>query len=248
VKALILAAGVGNRLFGGDGQASPKSLLRFAGKSLMARHVENLSSMGVQEIGIVVGYHEEEIRAEIDAVKMADIVKYYRNPRYREGSVVSMWTARELLCSGEDVLSMDADVLYDTEILERMVEPEGVTTFPYDRDFEAGDEPVKFMTMAGKPVEFRKIPDDVSYDTIGEWVGFIKMTGEFAAELADRSADYADGGDVSAPYEDAVRDLLLNSDGGPATGVDITGLPWIEIDFPEDIVRAEDEILPAIKR
>jgi choline kinase len=25
---------------------------------------------------------------------------------------------------------------------------------------------------------------------------------------------------------------------------DVTGLPWIEIDFPEDVVRARDEILP----
>jgi choline kinase len=29
--------------------------------------------------------------------------------------------------------------------------------------------------------------------------------------------------------------------------LDITGLPWIEIDFPEDLERAHDEILPALK-
>jgi choline kinase len=28
---------------------------------------------------------------------------------------------------------------------------------------------------------------------------------------------------------------------------DVTGLPWIEIDFPEDAARATDEILPAIR-
>ena len=27
---------------------------------------------------------------------------------------------------------------------------------------------------------------------------------------------------------------------------DITGLPWIEIDFPEDLRRAEEEVLPAL--
>jgi choline kinase len=28
---------------------------------------------------------------------------------------------------------------------------------------------------------------------------------------------------------------------------DITGLPWIEIDFPQDIQRAQNDILPQIE-
>lgn len=30
-------------------------------------------------------------------------------------------------------------------------------------------------------------------------------------------------------------------------GVDITGLPWVEIDYPEDLVFAREQIWPAIK-
>jgi len=29
---------------------------------------------------------------------------------------------------------------------------------------------------------------------------------------------------------------------------DVSGLPWIEIDFPEDVERAGAEILPSIRR
>ncbi|NKB20688.1 MAG: NTP transferase domain-containing protein [Alphaproteobacteria bacterium] len=246
MKALILAAGVGTRLFGDDDKASPKSLLRFAGKSLMARHIENLTAVGVDEIGLVLGYQEEEIKAEIHAIGATDKVTFFHNPRFCEGSVVSMWTARDLLTAGEGVFFMDADVLYDPEIVERTIEPTGITSFPYDREFEAGDEPVKFMLEKGRPVEFRKVPDEVSYDTVGEWVGFISMTPKFAKAVAKQTEKYAIGGDVYAPYEDAVRDLLLEAEDGIAVGVDITGLPWIEIDFPEDIDRAEKEILPAI--
>ncbi len=247
MKALILAAGVGSRLFGSDDTASPKSLLRFAGKSLMARHIENLMSVGVDEIGLVLGYHEEEIKDEIRTIGAKDKVTFFHNPRFREGSVVSMWTARNLMIAGDTVLFMDADVLYDPRILERMIEPSGVTSFPYDRDFEAGDEPVKFMLENGRPVEFRKVPDDVSYDTVGEWIGFIRMTPNFAKAVAERTEHYAVGGDVHAPYEDAVRDILLGDGAHDAVGVDVTGLPWIEIDFPEDISRAENEILPALQ-
>ena len=32
----------------------------------------------------------------------------------------------------------------------------------------------------------------------------------------------------------------------PLLAVDIAGVPWTEIDFPEDLVRAEREIEPAL--
>jgi choline kinase len=44
-----------------------------------------------------------------------------------------------------------------------------------------------------------------------------------------------------------VRDLLL--EGGHAFDIaDVTGMPWIEIDFPNDVKRATDEVLPQIQR
>ena len=49
----------------------------------------------------------------------------------------------------------------------------------------------------------------------------------------------------SQPHEEALRELAINA--GYNIGVeDITGLPWIEIDYPEDIERASHEILPKI--
>jgi choline kinase len=44
-----------------------------------------------------------------------------------------------------------------------------------------------------------------------------------------------------------LRNVLL-ADPGSFGFEDVTGLPWIEIDFPEDVVRASDEILPAIRK
>ena len=53
-------------------------------------------------------------------------------------------------------------------------------------------------------------------------------------------------GRYEEPYEEAIRDLLLETP--DAFGYeDITGLPWIEIDFPEDIQRAQNEILPQLR-
>ena len=48
------------------------------------------------------------------------------------------------------------------------------------------------------------------------------------------------------PYEETIRDVLLTSPRGKFAFEDITGLPWIEIDFAEDVERAKTEILPQI--
>ena len=48
------------------------------------------------------------------------------------------------------------------------------------------------------------------------------------------------------PYEEAIRDVLLTSPRRTFAFEDITGLPWIEIDFAADVDRAEAEILSRI--
>jgi choline kinase len=46
-------------------------------------------------------------------------------------------------------------------------------------------------------------------------------------------------------YEDALHLLVQQQHVG---WVEVTGLPWTEIDFAEDLRRARDEVLPHIVR
>ena len=64
MKALILAAGVGQRL-GEAADGRPKALLTFGGKTLLRRHVELLAAAGVDEVVIGVGYRAAAIEAEL---------------------------------------------------------------------------------------------------------------------------------------------------------------------------------------
>ena len=57
---------------------------------------------------------------------------------------------------------------------------------------------------------------------------------------------YLDQGRRHEPYEETTRDVLLTSPRGTFALEDITGLPWIAIDFATDVARAETEILPRI--
>jgi len=246
MKAIMLAAGVGNRLSGGSDRHLPKSLLRFGGRTLLHRHVNILRSLGIEELVLVTGYRADDIAAEVEAIGAGDFVRPVHNPDYRRGSMVSLWTAREALGSGVAVLTMDADVLYDISLLENLLKAPQETCFPLDREFEAGDEPVKLCVADGVPVEFRKDIGAVGYDLIGEWPGFLRLSPASASALADVVQRFIDGGDTDAPYEEAIRAMVLGTPPDPVGIEDITSIPWIEIDFPEDLKRAEAEILPRI--
>ena len=78
-------------------------------------------------------------------------------------------------------------------------------------------------------------------------MGFFRFSGETAAALADRCQTYVEGGRTELEYEEAIRDLIL-AEPDRFSAVDISALPWIEIDFEADVVRARTEILPLLER
>ncbi|MGI9047156.1 MAG: NTP transferase domain-containing protein [Burkholderiales bacterium] len=245
MKAIIMAAGVGERL----GLDYPKSLLRFAGKTLIERHIASLQRVGVGEAVLVIGYQADVVRAALAALPAGGLslsIRLVVNLEYQRGSVLSLKAAAAELRQGEDILLMDADVLYALPILQRLADTPIANCFLIDRNFEPGDEPVKLCVREGQPVEFSKQPRaDIACDFAGESVGFFRFAAETAAALAECTERYAAAGCEDAPFEDAIRDLLFAQP--QAFGFeDITGLPWIEIDFPDDVERAEREILPRI--
>ena len=247
MRAIMLAAGVGQRLFGGDPNAKPKSLLEFGGKTLIERHLAAIKAVGISDLTLVVGYRADELRAAIQGLDTDGFVSFVENPDYREGSAVSLWCARAVLRSGGDVVFMDADVLYHTDVLGRLVRSDVANCLSYDRDIEPGDEPVKICLKDGVPAEFGKIVSD-TFDGFGEWVGFLKLTPEMAGRLADRLGHFMDNGGRNRPMEDAVRELVRSLPPGSFGIADVSDLPWTEIDFPEDVAKARDLVLPAIER
>jgi choline kinase len=241
-RALILAAGQGCRL---GLNAPPKALLRFHGRSLLARHLDTLAACGVRQVAVVVGYRSEDVRAELCAVRSEVRVELIENPAFRDGSIVSLWQARPLLECGSAVILMDADVLYDLRLMERLLGSRHENCFLLDRAIEPGEEPVKLCISGGRIVDFHKRPQ-IDHDWHGESVGFFRFSPDIAAELAARADDYVAGGRIQTDYEEPIRDLVLARNGRGLGFEDISGLPWIEIDFPEDVEKASSTVLPSL--
>jgi len=242
-KAILLAAGIGRRLGRAHGDL-PKALLAFGGRSLLARHVDLLRQAGIEDIHVTVGYEAEAMRLELERMG-ASAVRSVLNARFREGSVVSLWSAREILTSGSPILLMDADVLYDHRLLQPLLTSQHDVCFLLDREIEPGEEPVKLCILDGQVVDFHKRPRE-SHDWHGESVGFFRLSPAAARDLARRTERYVEDGRAGMEYEEPIRDMVLELPANRFGYADVTGLPWIEIDFAEDVARAEREVLPRL--
>jgi choline kinase len=243
MKAIILAAGVGSRL--GSTHPSVKCLLEFDGNTLLENHIKNLNAEGISEIHLCVGYMSHEIRQYLQSTNASNVVFHF-NPLFRLGSLVSLWTTRSVLTSGSEIILMDADVLYHPAILNRLIKSPFSNCFLIDKNFMEGDEPVKICMKNRKIIEFRKkLAEGTSYDEIGESVGFFKFSSVLCGKLETIISEMLRDGQHHLPHEEALRELIAIE--GYNIGVeDITNLPWIEIDYPEDVTRAKTEVLPRI--
>lgn len=237
----MLAAGVGRRLFGDGNDDPPKALLQFGDKTLLARHIEVLTALGVEELIVVVGHKKEMIKDELARVAPKGFARTLFNPRFKESPILSLATAGEVLRSGERVLFMDADVYYHDDLLKALINSRHQTCIILDQDFVPGDEPVKTCVRDNLLVDFGKKVYE-PHDMVGEWPGFLTMAPDIAHRVADRADELSQGAMPSFVYEDAFCDVMKASDPGTFGFEDVTGIPWIEIDFPEDRERAATEI------
>ena len=242
----MYAAGVGMRLKSAFGER-PKVLLEFGGKTLLEWHFLRLVETGVKRLTIVTGYQHQLIKQSLPTLRDRHGIEVSAvvNPHFTEGSILSLAASIPALQAppaGEPVLLMDGDVLYPTEILRRLVGSPHRTALLIDRDYStADDDPVLVPIAKGRPFDFVKKWQGEA-EQIGESIGFFKVSPEDLPELISLTQTMS-AGNRAASYDDALRKLVQSGRFGHE---DVTSLPWTEIDFPEDVERANREVLPAI--
>ena len=239
MRAVMLAAGVGRRL----GHDKPKILLEFGGRTLLERHLAILAALGVRDVVIAIGHEALAIERALEALGQTDVSTIY-NPDYEQGSILTLWCVREALTAGGPVLLMDGDVLYDRRVLEPLVKTHHADCLLVDRAYEPGEEPVKVGVVDGAPADFGKTIDP-ALEAYGESVGFFRLSEGIAKTLVETAGRMIEQDGSERPMEDVVA-AIIRAANPPFGFEDVTGLPWIEIDFPEDVDRAETDILPKL--
>jgi choline kinase len=244
MKAIIYAAGRGTRLQ----SDSPKILLKFGGKTLLEWHALRLREAGVREIVLVTGHLREQIAELLPGIcARHDVaVREIVNSRFHEGSLLSLKVSLpEIENSSEPLLLMDADVFYPTGMLDHLTASAHATALLLDREYSTDDDdPMLVPVKNGRPIDFRKNwSGDAEF--VGESIGFFKIAPADFPLLIKETQARSRGSSCADSYDDVLRTLVL---AGRFGYEDVTGLRWIEIDFPADVVRARNKLVPAIIR
>ena len=238
MHAVILAAGVSKRLrpYLSD---KPKCMLEFEGRTLVERHLAVLRWLKVPKATVVTGYLDDILKEHCASFEGIG-VGFAHNERFTDGSIISAVCGLKDI--NDDVILMDADVLYDPEIMQRLVNASG-TTFLLDETSKETGEEMMLGAKGGRVIEIARHVG-LDWDDVGETVGFFLFPRDVASKLCAFFEDYIEQGKTDIGYEDALNDFIKDEH---ANHINVGGLKWTEIDFAEDVERARDEILPAVK-
>jgi len=224
VQTVILAAGMGSRL----GRSLPKSLTKLNdGRSIMGQQHDNLHAAFGRDVRIttVVGYRAETI---VEAFPKAD---YVYNDRYDQTNT-SKSLLRGLSSTGRGgVLWMNGDVVFDPRILGRAIPYiEADQSFVAVNTSKVSDEEVKYTVAAdGSIKELSK----TVVGGIGEAIGINYISSRDKKALI-RQLHRVDDQD----YFERGLEFAIFDDGLKLVPMDISDLYAVEVDFAEDLDRA----------
>ena len=234
MKAIILAAGAGRRL-GADG---PKCMLDIAGASIIHRQLSAFGAAGISEFVMVVGYAQDQIRRHL--ADQPGRFTFVVNERYGQtNTIYSLYLARTHL--NDTFYYANADVLFDRRLVQRLQACPANSALAVQTGACAQEE-VKVIVADDRVTRIGKTLDPAA--CLGEFVGVARFGGEIAPALAARLTEMVESEGIVDDYFERAVDRLCED--WTLTPADVSDLPCLEIDFPEDLARARGEIAPRL--
>jgi choline kinase len=220
---------MGSRL----GRSLPKSLTELAdGRTIMRQQFDNIeAAFGADaQVTIVVGYKSEEI-----VERFGDRAEFVYNEQYDQTNT-SKSLLRALKASGKGgVLWMNGDVVFDPEALVRATEfVARDQSFVTVNTSKVSDEEVKYTVGAEGYIDQLSKKVDTAR-ALGEAVGINYVSSRDKASFI-RSLEKVD----AQEYFEGGLELSIASDRILVEPMDISDLYAVEVDFAEDLERAND--------
>ena len=151
----------------------------------------------------------------------------------------SLWTASKHFLD-RDMILLNGDVLFSRAVIARVASGRHAANMAVEAK-PCGDEEVKVVVDEARRIH--EIGKEIDPErTLGEYIGVARFTAPFTNALFRSLDDLRTKPEgQQAYYELAIENILEDQH---AQAVDVTGLPCVEIDFPEDYQRARVEIFP----
>jgi len=236
MKAIITAAGVGSRL-GKATEKNNKCLLKVHGKMLIEISVDILRSQGIREIVVATGHCYGKVEKALNGK-----ATFVYNPFYQvSGILPSVWLCRNHV-ENDDFVFITGDSLYHPDILKNCIKKKGgIVVCVEKKSCDVEDSKVIIennrIVRMGKNIELEK--------ATGEFTGILKIEKKANKKVFDTIEKVLKQGKLNAYLTDVLMEL--KKDKFPLTLVYTNPHPRIEIDYPEDLMKAKGMFKNSIK-
>ena len=219
MKAIILAAGKGSRL--GDPNI-PKPLTQLNnGKSILGLQLEHLSGvMSLDDVIVVVGFHKEMI------MEAFPDLSYVYNPSFAAENT-SKSLLRAIKKVHEDLLWLNGDVVFNPSVLRKVLQ-EPKTSMLVNQAPVAEEEVKYALDFDGKIIEISKAVKNPVGEALG--INFMRMQDLEALRSGLEECQDQD-------YFEKGIQIAINK-GLSVWPVVVDADSCTEVDFPEDLIRA----------
>ncbi len=236
MRVVLLAAGQATRLRPLT-DTLPKCLIDVGGASIIARGIRILADHGIERFTIVDGFMGDLLRERLCAEFPAAWFLFVRNLEYATtNNAYSLMLAR--YACDEPMLLSDADILYEPQVITRLLEDPRSNRLALRTRGGLGDEEMKVVLDGAGLV--RNVAKNVPpASAVGESVGLEVFSPEFAAKLfdtLDRRMRVEQR--VNEWYEATFVELIER--GESIHPVDLGDLSCMEVDTLEDLGRARE--------
>lgn len=239
MNAIILAAGMGRRLYPLTKDV-PKSLIMLgSGKTIFETEISALRKVKtIKDIYVVTGYKAEKIEEKIVNCKMERVYTLF-NPFYDvTNNLVSAWITRYQMLK-EDFILINGDDVFHSNIISSLIKCDDGIHMTIDRKEKYNEEDMKVVIennrilYVGKNLSLRK--------SNGRSIGVIKISGKARIKYVETIDSLVRDKEYLQKFHLEVINKLIE-DKCPIKYFECSSSDWAEVDFHPDIGEMNQKI------
>lgn len=235
MKAVILAAGMGNRL-GKYTKDNTKAMIEVNGKKLIEYTLDSLSKYNIKEVVIVVGYKKENLINYVGNKYNNMNIKYVHNDIYEKtNNIYSLYLSKDEL--DDDIILLESDIIFEDKAIEKLINHK-------EKDIVLVDKYEKWMDGTVTTLDEKNYICDFVNKNEFDWndinkyyktVNIYKLSKEFIQNkyMPFLEAHIKSEG-VNSYYEQVLK-VITHLSSVKLKAINISGLKWYEIDDMQDL-------------
>jgi choline kinase len=201
--------------------------------------IDNILKNGIDKFVMVTGFLENMIKDFISAKYPQLNIVYLTNHDYENNNnSYSLWMTKDHIKG--DCLLLDSDILFDYRIISKLLEYPNTDCLAVSHNHSLGEEEIKVIIDSTNKIEHIGKHLDINA-SFGESIGIERFSYDFFQKLGDvLNRKIVQENNVNEFYEASFQELYDR--GNAMYAVDVSEYKCMEIDFPEDLLRASEVV------